>query len=113
MEEKEQICFQIISQAGMARSCFFESIQKGREAQDLAALQAIEKGKEHYHEAHLAHRKLVQQEAQGDKVWMSLLLSHAEDLLMSADIMSELAKEFQGLYEEIQAIKQTIQSTGS
>jgi PTS system cellobiose-specific IIA component len=43
---------------------------------------------------------------------MSLLLSHAEDLLMSADIMSELAKEFQGLYEEIQAIKQTIQSTG-
>jgi len=61
----------------------------------------------------LAHRKLVQQEAQGDKVWMSLLLSHAEDLLMSADIMSELAKEFQGLYEEIQAIKQTIQSTGS
>ena len=80
---------------------------------NLAALQAIEKGKEHYHEAHLAHRKLVQQEAQGDKVWMSLLLSHAEDLLMSADIMSELAKEFQGLYEEIQAIKQTIQSTGS
>ena len=61
----------------------------------------------------MAHRKLVQQEAQGDKVWMSLLLSHAEDLLMSADIMSELAKEFQGLYEEIQAIKQTIQSTGS
>jgi PTS system cellobiose-specific IIA component len=78
MEEKEQICFQIISQAGMARSCFFESIQKGREAQNLAALQAIEKGKEHYHEAHLAHRKLVQQEAQGDKVWMSLLLSHAQ-----------------------------------
>ncbi|MCI1134414.1 PTS lactose/cellobiose transporter subunit IIA [Enterococcus gallinarum] len=33
MEEKEQICFQIISEAGMARSCFFESIQQMRKEQ--------------------------------------------------------------------------------
>ena len=32
MEEKEQICFQIISEAGMARSCFFESIQQMRKS---------------------------------------------------------------------------------
>ena len=99
MEEKEQICFQIISEAGMARSCFFETKE---------ALSAIESGKSHYHKAHIAHRQLVQQEAQGDKVWMSLLLSHAEDLLMSADIMSELAKEFNLLYEEVNGLKQMI-----
>lgn len=108
MEEKEQICFQIISEAGMARSCFFESIQQVRKEQTKEALSAIESGKSHYHKAHIAHRQLVQQEAQGDKVWMSLLLSHAEDLLMSADIMSELAKEFNLLYEEVNGLKQMI-----
>lgn len=101
MQDKEQICFQIISQAGIARSYFFESIQNMRESQTQSAITAYDKGKSHYHEAHMAHRQLVQQEAQGNKVWMSLLLSHAEDLLMSADIMSELAKEFNILYEEI------------
>ena len=98
--------------SGYGKKLLFESIQKGREAQNLAALQAIEKGKEHYHEAHLAHRKLVQQEAQGKKSDVLTIKSCGRSL-MSADIMSELAKEFQGLYEEIQAIKQTIQSTGS
>ena len=102
MEEKEQICFQIISEAGMAISCFL------RKEQTKEALSAIESGKSHYHKAHIAHRQLVQQEAQGDKVWMSLLLSHAEDLLMSADIMSELAKEFNLLYEEVNGLKQMI-----
>lgn len=108
MEEKEQICFQIISEAGMARSCFFESIQKIRDEQTKAALTAIKNGKSHYHEAHVAHRQLVQREAQGDKVWMSLLLSHAEDLLMSAEIMGELSKEFISVYEEIHDLKQII-----
>ena len=44
MEEKEQICFQIISEAGMARSCFSKVFNKC-EKQTKEALSAIESGK--------------------------------------------------------------------
>ena len=95
MEEKNKFVFKLFPKLGWQEVAFFESIQQMRKEQTKEALSAIESGKSHYHKAHIAHRQLVQQKHKVIKVWMSLLLSHAEDLLMSADIMSELAKRVQ------------------
>ena len=52
-------------------------------------------------EGHHAHAKLIQQEAGGEATQMTLLLTHAEDQLMSAEAFKILSQEFMDLYKEI------------
>ena len=80
MEGLELICFEIISSVGMARSLYIEAIQE---------------------EGHQSHAKLIQQEAGGEATQMTLLLTHAEDQLMSAEAFKILSQEFMDLYKEI------------
>ncbi|KAF1298851.1 PTS sugar transporter [Enterococcus sp. JM4C] len=105
MEETEIVCFQLISNAGAARSCYFEALQKFRNGEETAGQELFAQGQEHYREAHQVHGQLVQKEAGGDTVWMSLLMTHAEDLMMSAETTGELAKELMAVYGEIHGLK--------
>ena len=42
---------------------------------------------------HHAHASLIQKEASGDKVEPSLIIMHAEDQMMSAEMYKDLRKE--------------------
>ncbi|MGM0123384.1 PTS system, cellobiose-specific IIA component [Enterococcus sp. AZ194] len=106
MEETELVCFQLISNAGAARSCYFEALQKFRNAEEEEGQHLLTQGQEFYREAHQVHGQLVQKEANGETVWMSLLMTHAEDLMMSAETTGELTKELRCLYSEIQSLRE-------
>ena len=101
MEGLELTCFQIISSVGMARSLFIEAIQEAKAGNFEAAEQKINEGNENFTTGHHAHAQLIQQEASGDVTQMTLLLTHAEDQLMSAEAFKILAQEFIDLYKEI------------
>ena len=97
MEGLELICFEIISSVGMARSLYIEAKAGNFEqAQEL-----IKQGDESFTEGHHSHAKLIQQEAGGEATQMTLLLTHAEDQLMSAEAFKILSQEFMDLYKEI------------
>lgn len=93
MDGIEQICFQIISTVGMARSCYIEAIREARQGAFEKAEQLIEEGRAVFVEGHQAHAKLLQKEAGGEHVAVRLLLLHAEDQLMSAEDFGILAVE--------------------
>ena len=101
MEGLELTCFQIISSVGMARSLFIEAIQEAKAGNFEAAEQKINEGNENFTTGHHAHAQLIQQEASGEITQMTLLLTHAEDQLMSAEAFKILAQEFIDLYKEI------------
>ena len=101
MEGLELTCFQIISSVGMARSLFIEAIQEAKAGNFEAAEQKINEGNENFTTGHHAHAQLIQQEASGEVTQMTLLLTHAEDQLMSAEAFKFLAQEFIVLYKEI------------
>ncbi|MCH4287462.1 MULTISPECIES: PTS lactose/cellobiose transporter subunit IIA [Bacillota] len=101
MEGLELTCFQIISSVGMARSLFIEAIQEAKAGNFEAAEQKINEGNENFTTGHHAHAQLIQQEASGEVTQMTLLLTHAEDQLMSAEAFKILAQEFIDLYKEI------------
>lgn len=101
MEGLELICFEIISSVGMARSLFIEAIQEAKEGNFEEAAKKIEEGNESFTQGHHAHAKLIQQEASGEPTAMTLLLTHAEDQLMSAEAFKILSQEFVDLYKEI------------
>ena len=101
MEGIELICFQIISTVGNARSLYIEAIQAAKAGDFEKAEELIKEGEASFTEGHAAHGKLIQQEASGEATTMTLLLTHAEDQLMSAEAFGILSGEFVDLYKEI------------
>lgn len=99
MEGLELTCFEIISNVGMARSLFIEAIQSAKEGDFADAKQKIKEGEEAFTNGHHAHANLIQQEAGGQGTKMTLLLTHAEDQLMSAEAFKILSEEFIAVYE--------------
>ena len=94
MEGLELACFEIISNVGTAKSCYINAIHKAKEGDYEEAKKLIEEGNQMYAEGHKAHVEMIQKEAAGESVETCLLLSHAEDQMMSAETFQVLAGEF-------------------
>lgn len=101
MNGLEQISFEIISAAGMARSLYIESIQSAKKGLFEEAKKKMEEGKELFIQGHHAHAQLIQKEAAGENTTVTLLLVHAEDQLMSTEAFGILASEFLDLYQKM------------
>ncbi len=101
MVDLELVCFQMISNAGSARSSFIEAINEAKKGNFILAREKIKEGEESYLLAHKVHSSLISKEASGDKTDVSLLLVHAEDQLLNTETTKILAEEIIGLYEVI------------
>lgn len=101
MQGIEMICFEIISAVGTAKSLFMEALQEAKAGNYEQAEAYIKEGEETYLMGHRAHAKLIQQEASGESVQVTILLMHAEDQLMATDTIKILALEFIELYKKM------------
>ncbi|WP_425446435.1 PTS lactose/cellobiose transporter subunit IIA [Dethiothermospora halolimnae] len=99
--ELEQIIFKIITYSGNAKSSFMEAIQHAKKGEIDKLKNSIESGEEDLKLAHKEQTKLIQNEADGGKVETSLLLIHAQDHLMNAITIKDLAMEIVELYKKI------------
>lgn len=95
----EEISFQIISSVGTARSFYIEAIQAAKAKDFNLADSLIQQGDEVFIEGHKAHARMIADEANGMPTQMTLLLTHAEDQLMSAEGFGIIAKEFIDVYK--------------
>lgn len=98
MEGLELLCFEIISSVGAARSCYVEAIQAAKQGDFARAEELITEGKNSFKEGHSKHHQLIQREAAGEKLELSLLVVHSEDQMMSAEVLEILAQEIIELY---------------
>ncbi len=103
MEGLELASFQIISAVGTARADYIEAIRTARNGEFEKAKKLVEEGREAYKEGHEVHFKLIQEEADGKSAQYSMLMTHAEDQLMSAEAFGILAEEFIETYKMIYA----------
>lgn len=101
MEDLELICFQIISHAGTAKSNYIEAMAKAKDGDFKKASELINEGIEEYRLAHKAHSSLITEEASGNKVEVGLLLMHAEDQLITTEVIKIVAEENIQLLKEI------------
>lgn len=101
-EELSQVSFEIIAAVGMARSSYIEAIQEAKAGNFDRAHELVDEGNQQFLGGHDAHTALVQREAGGEQTNMCLMLTHAEDQLMSAEAFGILAGEFIDLYERLE-----------
>lgn len=94
MEGLELLCFQIISATGTARSNYIEAIQETKKGNFDSAEKLMKEGEKQFLKGHDVHNKLLQKETSGETMNSSILVMHAEDQLMGAEMFQIIAKEF-------------------
>lgn len=103
MDEKIfELSFEIIAFAGNAKGIAFEAISKAKSGEIEEARQMLKESKEEVNKAHRAQTSLIQKEACGEKVEMSVVLIHAQDHLMTTMNYQMLAEEIIDLYERLE-----------
>ena len=93
--------FQIVSFAGDARSAAMEAINVAKAGNVAAAKEKINDARETISEAHHHQTDLISAEANGEELPFSVLLIHAQDHLMTAMTVIDLAEEIVELYDRI------------
>lgn len=97
--DMEQISFELILNGGNARSRSMEAIYAAKEGDFENAHKKIKEAEEALNKAHSSQTKLIQAEAGGEEFKIDILLIHAQDHLMNAMTLTELAKEIIYLHE--------------
>ena len=95
----------IINYSGEARSFCMEAIGHAKGGEYEKAKKSIEEANNKLSEAHKNQTLLIQEEARGEEKPISLLLIHAQDHLMNAITVRDMANEFIELYQVIQGFK--------
>ncbi|WP_314350721.1 PTS lactose/cellobiose transporter subunit IIA [Mammaliicoccus vitulinus] len=93
MEKYEQIAFQIITHVGMAKSTHMQAIKEAKDGNFKESEDLIVEGNQFLVDGHKVHKDLIQAEASGEAIPLNLLLMHAEDQLISTEVIKEMAKE--------------------
>lgn len=96
----DQIVMELVVNGGNARSKSMEAIKAAKKGDFELAKEKIKEANEALNKAHNFQTSLIQKEAAGESVEISLLMVHAQDHLMNAMTVRDLAKEMVLMYEE-------------
>ena len=93
MEELYGKAMELITYAGNAKSLCMEALQACRANEYDRAEELMTEAKESLLASHKVQTSLLVQEARGEKVEVFLLMVHAQDHLMNAITVKDLAEE--------------------
>lgn len=93
LEEMQGLAFQIIASVGVAKSSYVEAMNLSRNEEFEKAEALIAEGDAVFVSANQLHLSLIQKEAQGEQLPFSLLLMHAEDQMLTTEVVKLMAVE--------------------
>lgn len=96
----ENIAMELVGNAGESRSLAFEALAQAKKGDFEKAEQLLEEAKQAALKAHHIQTELICEEADGNKVEISLLMVHAQDHLMTSILARELITEMIALYKK-------------
>lgn len=99
----ETVVFGLITNSGDARSCAMEALKEARLGHFEQAEALLKEADEKLLEAHKTQTALIQAEASGNPVEVNILMIHAQDHLMNAITVKDLAYEIVALSKSIKA----------
>ncbi len=108
IEETQMLSFKIILHAGNARSHAMGAISLAKDYKFTEARNKMEEAEKEFIEAHRFQTKLIQAEARGKKNDVTVILVHAQDHLMTAMTVKDLANEMIYMYEKMKLIEERV-----
>lgn len=98
----EKVAFEIISLSGNAKAELQKALKLVHEGEFDRAHDLIVKADEELRKAHeLQTQELLTREANGEKLSFNVLISHAQDYLMTTYIFKDMVEEICTLYKSI------------
>ncbi|SFT47994.1 PTS system, cellobiose-specific IIA component [Kosakonia arachidis] len=94
----EDVIMLLLVQAGAARSAALTALRQAREYDFIGAQQQLSDAKESIVIAHKQQTALISEDAGSGKLPVTLVLVHAQDHLMNAMLIQDLASEIIELY---------------
>ena len=104
-EQEELQVFQLITAAGSAKSTFMEALYKAKEGKYDEAEKLFKEADGYFVEGHHAHTAMIEAEGQGVETTVRLVLAHAEDQLMSAELTKTMVEEMIALDKKLDQLK--------
>lgn len=101
IEEISAVALQVITYAGMAKSCYMESLAACKKGDDALAQAKRDEGEESFAQAHKAHAGLLKKEMKQAEPQISLLMAHAEDQLMGCETIRVISDELIELHRQV------------
>lgn len=102
-ESKYDLAFQIISEAGDARSKALNAISVIQEGRIEEGTEMIREAKKSLVNAHHIQTKLIQQEIGGESVDTNIIMVHSQDHFAMATTTIDLAEIIAKLYSQLNA----------
>lgn len=107
-EKEEEQIFELITAAGGAKSTFMEALYKAKEGDYSEADKLMEQGNAYFVQGHHAHAAMLENEGNGVEMTVRLILAHAEDQLMSAELTKTMVEELIALYKTKNALEKKV-----
>ncbi|ELM3659878.1 PTS lactose/cellobiose transporter subunit IIA [Edwardsiella piscicida] len=98
MDKAESIILELLVNAGTARSLLMGALQQAREGNGSAVEQALAEAKQHIQCAHALQTQLIGLDEGRGKFPVNLITVHAQDHLMDAMVIQDLAVHLVALY---------------
>ncbi|MEG2917437.1 MAG: PTS lactose/cellobiose transporter subunit IIA [Clostridium sp.] len=99
--DNQEVIMQLIVSGGNARSLSMQAIGEAKKGNISRARGMIKEALGELNNTHKIQTQLIQKEISGEGADITLLMIHAQDHLMSAILVKDLAVEFIDLYENI------------
>lgn len=109
-EHLQSVSFEIIDDVNNIKKKYTEAISLSKKNKFEEAYAHVVEADKLYVTAHKHHFEFAQKEAQGDDIPYSLIFMHAEDQLLSAEILKLMTLENIELREELYKIKKIIKN---
>ncbi|HFZ1130108.1 TPA: PTS lactose/cellobiose transporter subunit IIA [Klebsiella aerogenes] len=101
MEDLETIIMELLVNAGSARSSALTALQQARKGDFAAAEQAMADSHEFVKHAHTIQTQLIGLDEGSGKLPVNLITVHAQDHLMNAMVIQDLATDMIELYRRL------------
>lgn len=106
----EELVINIIVNAGQARSHAIKAIECAARQEFGPAQELLEQATEALRIAHLAQTNLIEDEARGVHHPVTLLMVHAQDHLMNAITVKDLARQQVACYQHMAELSKQVQA---
>ncbi|MET3196707.1 PTS lactose/cellobiose transporter subunit IIA [Bacillus sp. OAE603] len=100
-EELYNLSFQLILHSGNARSFAMEAIYDAKDLHFELAQEKLSEAEREFSQAHHFQTQLIQAEAGGEDFDIPIILIHAQDHLMTAMTLKDLAREIVDLRKDM------------
>lgn len=100
-EQYDELIMNLVVEGGNARSLAMEAIQAAKAGEFEEAEKRLQECEEALNEAHKVQTDLIQSEIRGEHIQVMLLMVHAQDHLMDAMVVKDMAQEMIELYRRL------------